>query len=270
MSSDLTALPTRCVGGVSFAVSEAARIAEAIRHDALDGETGIAVHFANAYTVALAHANSAVGKILHSPKALNITDGAPVSWFGRRYNSGEGLRWEQTSGPELMERVLAESSADGPRHFLLGGSPETLDKLQAAIAQKWPNAVIVGAESPPYRALTDQELAEQDQRIRDSGANIVWVGLGTPKQDFEVDRLAHSIPIIACGVGAAFDFIAGTKRRSPQWMTSAGLEWVYRFAQEPRRLAGRYLWGNPAFVMAAVKHRDRPAFVQLATDRAGS
>jgi N-acetylglucosaminyldiphosphoundecaprenol N-acetyl-beta-D-mannosaminyltransferase len=267
MSSDLTAMPTRCVGGVTFAVSETARVAEAIRHDALEGETGLAIHFANAYTVALAHANSAVAKILHSSKSLNITDGAPVTWFGRRYNRSDELAWEQMSGPDVMARVLAESNADGPRHFLLGGSRETLEQLQVAIAKNWPQAIVVGAESPPYRSLTEQELAEQDQRIRASGANIVWVGLGTPKQDFEVDRLAQSIPIIACGVGAAFDFIAGTKKRSPAWMTSAGLEWVYRLAQEPRRLAGRYLWGNPRFVMAAIKYRDRPAFASSATDR---
>ena len=270
MSGALAALPTRCVGGVSFAVSETERIADAISRDALQGETGTAIHFANAYTIALAHAHTAVGNILHSPKALNITDGAPVTWFGRRYHRGSDVTWEQMSGPDVMARVLAGSTADGPRHFLLGGSQEALDKLQAAIAKKWPNAVIAGAESPPYRALTDEELAEQDQRIRDSGANIVWVGLGTPKQDFEVDRLAHSIPIIACGVGAAFDFIAGTKKRSPEWMTSAGLEWVFRLAQEPRRLTKRYLWGNPKFVIAAVKYRDKPAFSPLAIESAAA
>ena len=266
MSSILAALPKANVGGVTFAVTLADQVADAIAHDALDGNSGIAVHFANAYTVALGHANTDLGQVLHSPRSLNVTDGVPVSWFGRRYNSRDGLVWRPMSGPDVMERVFASSTAEGPRHYLLGGSPETLEKLQKAVAERWPNAVIAGAESPPFRGLSEQQIAEQDDRIRRSGANIVWVGLGTPKQDFEVDRLAQSIPVIACGVGAAFDFIAGTKKRAPQWMTTAGLEWAYRLGQEPRRLAKRYLWGNPRFVMAALKYRDKPAFAELAIE----
>ena len=96
------------------------------------------------------------------------------------------------------------------RHFLLGGSPETLVALQQAIAQRWPRAKVVAAESPPFRPMTAAEVAAQDQRIRQSGAELVWVGLGTPKQDHEVARLAAELPVVALAVGAAFDFLAGT------------------------------------------------------------
>ena len=150
---------------------------------------------------------------------------------------------------------------------------------------------MVGAESPPFRALSAEAIAAQDARIRDSGANIVWVGLGTPnrtgkaarragvvalrsaggrgavrdsgativwvglgtpKQDWEVARLTASVPV-AMAVGAAFDFLAGVKPQAPLWMQKSGTEWAFRFASEPRRLAKRYLWGNPRFLVAAAR-----------------
>ena len=92
-------------------------------------------------------------------------------------------------------------------------------------------------------------------RIRDSGATLVWVGLGTPKQDHEVHRLATALPVVALAVGAAFDFIAGTVSQAPVWMQRSGLEWSYRLAQEPRRLTKRYLWGNPRFVASVARQR---------------
>jgi N-acetylglucosaminyldiphosphoundecaprenol N-acetyl-beta-D-mannosaminyltransferase len=152
-----------------------------------------------------------------------------------------------------MEAALDASGPDGPRHYLLGGSPATLAVLESQIAERWPGAVVVGAESPPFRALSVAEVAEQDARIRDSGATIVWVGLGTPKQDWEVARLAASVPVVAMAVGAAFDFIAGVKPQAPIWMQKSGTEWAFRFASEPKRLAKRYLWGNPRFLVAAAR-----------------
>ena len=115
---------------------------------------------------------------------------------------------------------------------------------------------MVAAESPPFRPLTAAEVAAQDQRIRQSGAELVWVGLGTPKQDHEVARLAAELPVVALAVGAAFDFLAGTKPQAPLWMQRSGTEWAFRLASEPKRLTRRYLWGNPRFLQAAL--RDRP------------
>jgi UDP-N-acetyl-D-mannosaminuronic acid transferase (WecB/TagA/CpsF family) len=90
---------------------------------------------------------------------------------------------------------------------------------------------------------------------RESQASIVWVGLGTPKQDFEARRLAQNLPVTAMAVGAAFDFIAGTVPQAPQWIQKSGLEWSYRLAREPKRLAKRYFWGNPQFIRSVIKHR---------------
>jgi N-acetylglucosaminyldiphosphoundecaprenol N-acetyl-beta-D-mannosaminyltransferase len=152
-----------------------------------------------------------------------------------------------------MQGVFDRSTTQGPRHFLLGGSPATLEALLAHLATTYPAAEVVGAESPPFEAPTALDLAERDARILASGATMVWVGLGTPKQDVEVRRLADALPVVALAVGAAFDFLAGTKPQAPEWMQSNGLEWAFRLASEPGRLGKRYLWGNTVFLEEALR-----------------
>ena len=213
---------------------------------------GIAVHFANAYNIALADSDANFRSTVQAGDLI-FSDGVPVVWAGRRLHPQQAATWERVYGPDVMEGVLNASGPSGPAHYLLGASPETLDTLRREIARRWPQARVVGAESPAFRPATPQELAERDSRIRESGATLVWVGLGTPKQDFEVRRLADSLPVTALAVGAAFDFIAGTVEQAPRWMQRSGLEWGYRLAKEPRRLAKRYFWGNPRFVMCVAR-----------------
>jgi N-acetylglucosaminyldiphosphoundecaprenol N-acetyl-beta-D-mannosaminyltransferase len=138
------------------------------------------------------------------------------------------------------------------KHFLLGSTNEVLQALETNLTTRFPGIQIVGVESPPFRKLTAKELSTQDNLVSASGAQIVWVGLGTPKQDVEAHRIAGELPVLAIAVGAAFDFAAGTLRPAPQWMTRSGLEWVYRFTREPRRLWKRYVFGNMRFLKAAV------------------
>ena len=245
-------LPCRRVGTLDFTVlplNDAIELVDALR----TGDHGIAVHFANAYNIALADDDALYRALMHRGD-LVFTDGMPVVWAGRRLHVDVADQWTRVYGPDVMVGVLNRSDeVDAPRHYLLGGTPDTLNALQAEVSRRWPKAQVVGAESPPFRAWTEAELAQRDARIAASSATHVWVGLGTPKQDLEVRRLADSIPVVALAVGAAFDFIAGTVEQAPVWMQRSGMEWAYRFAHEPRRLAKRYLWGNPKFVAAVAK-----------------
>lgn len=212
------------------------------------------VHLVNAYTVSLADTQPDLGRVI-TEAGMNLADGKPLTWAARRL---AGSPLHQVRGPGLFEDVLALGHEYGLRHYLLGGTEETLAKLQAAIALRHSTAAVAGAYSPPFRPLSPEELTVQDGIIRDSGANIVWVGLGTPRQDFEVARLVSSVGVVAVAVGAAFDFSAGDLRRSPEWMSKFGLEWLFRFAMEPRRLWRRYTVGNVLFLRAVVRHRRPP------------
>ena len=216
--------------------------------------SGVAVHFANAYNVALAASDPAYAALLDAGD-LVFTDGLPVVWAGGLLHRDLRSEWTRVYGPDVLTGVLEKSNQGNLRHYFLGTTPETLEALLTRVQARWPAAVIAGSESPPFRQVTASELSARDQRIIESGATVVWVGLGTPKQDLEVRRLADSIPVTALAVGAAFDFLSGAKAQAPVWMQRSGLEWAFRFASEPRRLARRYLWGNPRFVLAAIRRR---------------
>jgi N-acetylglucosaminyldiphosphoundecaprenol N-acetyl-beta-D-mannosaminyltransferase len=216
------------------------------------GHPGLAVHFCNAYNVALARHDRGYAALLRTGDVV-FSDGVPITWVGRRAYPALAADWERVYGPDVMRGVLRRSSDDGPRHYLLGGDQSTLDALADRLRPEYPGAAIVGTESPPFRRATPDELDERDARIAASGASIVWVGLGTPKQDVEVARLAASLPVVAMAVGAAFDFLAGTKAQAPAWMQRSGTEWAFRLASEPRRLGRRYVWGNSVFALEAAR-----------------
>ena len=244
--------PTAMVGSVTFTVLPLATAVAALLEAAqtVSAGPGCAVHFANAYNVALAHEDPSYARLLSSADAV-FSDGVEITWVGKRAYPPLAPAWERVYGPDVMTAVLRAGA--GPRHYLLGGSPDTLAALRSAIARDFPAAEIVGAESPPFTPPTPADLAERDRRIRDTGATMVWVGLGTPKQDLEVRRLADSLPVMALAVGAAFDFLAGTKPQAPVWMQRSGLEWAYRLASEPKRLGRRYVWGNSVFLAEAAR-----------------
>lgn len=207
------------------------------------------VHLANAYTVALADESQDYRDTLAAP-GINFPDGKPIGWFSRL--RGHSPRLNQVRGPQLFLDVFDQGRFHELKHYLLGSTPQVLSALKRELTAQFPGVDIVGLESPPFRALSKVERAAQDARISASGAQIVWVGLGTPKQDIEAHRLADELPVVAVAIGAAFDFTAGTLKSAPIWMTRCGLEWVFRFAREPRRLWRRYVFGNARFIKAAL------------------
>lgn len=258
MTNSVLELPRAQVGCVPFRVAPMPQVVAAVLETSQTQGgrlAGTAIHFAPAYTVALADTDATYASVFRNPDSAVFSDGVPVVWAGKRLHPQLAGRWQRVYGPDVMEAVLAASTADGPKHFLLGGTPETLDTLGAVIGERFPGAAVVGMESPPFRPLTQEETLAQDERIAASGAQIVWVGLGTPKQDWEVARLAKSLPVVAIAVGAAFDFLAGSKPQAPSWVQASGLEWVFRLGTEPRRLWRRYLWGNPRFLVAVARTR---------------
>jgi N-acetylglucosaminyldiphosphoundecaprenol N-acetyl-beta-D-mannosaminyltransferase len=210
----------------------------------LDCGSSHVVHFLAADPTVLARRDRRYRGILNKGD-LNLPDGTGVAWAA--WLSGQRTkRLPGTDGMHLVARWGVERRLS---HYLFGGSRETLSKCARKLEQEHPGFRIVGTESPPYRELSDEEVAEAASRMRVAGADVVWVGLGTPKQDVAAERLRRldAAPVVAC-VGAAFDFVAGTKRRAPDWMQNSGLEWLHRLASEPERLWKRYLVGNPVFV----------------------
>ncbi len=177
-------------------------------------------------------------------------DGAPVAWMLRRQGAAGQRR---LSGPDLMLDYCARAAAGGESIFLYGSSQETLARLQARLHAQWPTLRIAGAVSPPFRALSNDEDEAIVSQINGSGAGTVWVSLGCPKQEQWMAAHRGRVRAVMVGVGAAFDFHAGTLARAPEWMRAHGLEWLHRLASEPGRLWRRYLVTNTAFVIAAAR-----------------
>ncbi|ROP65054.1 WecB/TagA/CpsF family glycosyltransferase [Curtobacterium sp. ZW137] len=247
-SSHLQEMRRRPLGGLSLIAARPEQASRAVIEASKAGGGGRAVHFLNAYSLALAQSDGEFRSTLQT-EAHNFPDGKPLSWVTRW--SAEPLH--QVRGPQFFLDVMNKGRASDVRHFLLGGSQDLLDKLERNLTDLFPGVLLVGSFSPPFRQLAAEEILAQDALIRESEADIVWVGLGTPKQDFEVQRLAAELHVVACAVGAAFDFTAKTKREAPRWMTSVGLEWLYRLLSEPRRLWKRYLIGNFVFLRAILR-----------------
>ena len=207
------------------------------------------VHFCSAHPTVEARREADYRRLLNTG-ALNVSDGMPVAWAARLYGT-DTVRLSGTEGMHLTARWGLDRAL---RHYLYGGTPETVQALRRTLERRYPGILVVGAESPPFRPMSDEELRAAAARMQDAGAQAVWVGLGAPKQDLVGARLRgfHAAPMILC-VGASFDFIAGTKRRAPAWMRAVGLEWLHRLGSEPRRLWRRYLVGNPAFLAGVLR-----------------
>lgn len=208
------------------------------------------VCFTNAHVSVMAYNNPAYLAVLNQ-SFMTLADGKPVYWVGR-LKGVNGI--QQIPGPDFLP-ILMGCNVDPPlRHYFYGGQPDVLEKLIAVLKAKFPDAVIAGWESPPYRDLSPHEDSQVVRRIKESKADIVWVGLGAPKQEYWMaSHLEQLKPAVLLGVGAAFDFHAGNVRRAPAWARTIGLEWLHRLIQEPRRLWKRYLVTNTLFVIYVLK-----------------
>ncbi|MBB3916735.1 WecB/TagA/CpsF family glycosyltransferase [Rhizobium fabae] len=183
---------------------------------------------------------------IHNRAFLVTPDGMPLVWALKRAGH---LESDRVYGPDLMLSVFEAGTSRGIRHFLYGATAETLQQLQARLLARFPDAEIAGSYAPPFHKLSPQEEADIADRLNRSGADIIWVGLSSPKQELWMarmrDRLEASMLI---GVGAAFDFHAGLKRQAPRFIQRSGFEWAFRLLCEPRRLWRRYALVVPTFI----------------------
>lgn len=178
-------------------------------------------------------------------------DGMPVVWLGRL--KGE-RQIQRTYGPDLMMALCREGELKGYRHYFYGGTSEVCQLLVEQLKAKFPSLDIVGTFSPSFRSIGAEEPAEIIEKINQANPDILWVGLGSPKQDFWMAQCRGRLNVpVMIGVGAAFDFLSGFKQQAPRWMQKSGLEWLFRLWSEPRRLWKRYLIGNMQFIYFVTK-----------------
>lgn len=188
---------------------------------------------------------------------LVVPDGMPLVWsMNRRLEADQKLR-DRVYGPTLMlETFRATDGHPEFRHFLLGGRESTLTKLRQVFGERFPGSRISGSYSPPFGDWSEGEFERIRERIEESRANLVWVGLGCPKQEYWIARHKEQLPpAVYFGIGAAFAFHAGEVAQAPAFLQKNGLEWAYRIAREPRRLLKRYLVHNSLFVFYSLLDR---------------
>lgn len=190
-------------------------------------------------------------KDVYGNAALSLPDGMPIVWLSRLLGKS---RIERVRGTDFMRAVTEISSQLGFRNFYCGGAPGTAVALSAKLISRYPGLEVAGVMCPPFRELTAQENLEIVERINSARPDVVWVGLGAPKQErWMASNFGRIEAPVMIGVGAAFDFLAGTKPEAPKWMQRLGLEWLFRLASEPRRLWRRYAVVVPTFLCLGAK-----------------
>lgn len=188
----------------------------------------------------------------HRQAGLIVPDGMPLVWIGRAMGYP---KTERIYGPDLFLALCRRAQAEQWKIFLYGCTPQVLKALASHLHTQFPALLIAGSYAPPFRQLTHLESKEVVRVINTSGAHIVFVGLSTPKQELWMQEYGKKLGAsVLVGVGAAFDFVAGTKKQAPRWMQRYGLEWLFRLSHEPMRLWRRYTVGNVIFLYVFFRH----------------
>jgi N-acetylglucosaminyldiphosphoundecaprenol N-acetyl-beta-D-mannosaminyltransferase len=205
---------------------------------------------------------------IHNEAGMVTPDGMPLVWLSRLLGKH---RTERVYGPDLMRKRTAASSLRGYRQFYYGGAEGVANRLKHVLTAAHPDLEVAGTYCPPFHALTAREDQTAVDAINAAQPHIVWIGLSTPKQEFWMaTHLGRIEAPVMVGVGAAFDFLAGTKRQAPLWMQRSGLEWLFRLCSEPRRLWRRYAYIVPGFAIHAVGDLVRRAIRGFEKARSGS
>ena len=239
---------TNRILGVNIAITNMQETVNLIM-DHLEDIRGQFICLSNVHTTVMAEKDAEYRKIQNSA-FLALPDGSPLALVQRLrgYRSAE-----QVAGPDLMPALWKATEHTVYSHYFYGSTPETIEALQKNLGSRYPELKIAGMEAPPFRPLTEEEDRQAVERINASGADFVWVGLGAPKQEKWMYEHRGRIHGVMFGVGAGFDFHAGTVKRAPDWMRRHYLEWLYRLVQDPKRLWKRYVQTNGKFLLLSVK-----------------
>jgi N-acetylglucosaminyldiphosphoundecaprenol N-acetyl-beta-D-mannosaminyltransferase len=239
------ALPTVNVLGTRVAALNMESAVDRIDRWIAQGESGRYVCVTGVHGVMESRRRPEV-RLAHNSADACVPDGMPMTWVGR-------LRGHRTMnrvyGPDLMVELLGLSAKKGYSNFFFGGAEGVADDLKTRMVEKFPGLNVVGTYCPPFRPLRPDERDRLIAQVERVAPNIFWIGLSTPKQElFMHEYFGKLNATVMIGVGAAFDFHTDRVRQAPRWMMRAGLEWLFRFFTEPRRLGPRYLRNNPAFI----------------------
>lgn len=230
------------VGGVPISLLDAAATRQRVAAAVADPDGCLIVNHLAAHPTVLARRDPGLRRVLQRAH-VNVADGRGVVWAARLLSGGDRPR-DRVYGPDAMLDTIAEGVPQGWRHAFVGGTDERLALLLERLRARFPDMRVAGSVAPPFREVTEAAVAE-DLAALGGDADVLWVGLGVPKQLLWADLAARHRPArVLATVGAAFDLHAGVLPQAPAWMQRAGLEWAYRLGREPRRLAGRYLIGN--------------------------
>ena len=244
----MSTIKTCRILGVNIAVTNMAQTVQ-YNENNLEELRGKYICVSNVHTTIMAHDNPAYRNVQNSA-AIALPDGKPLSVVSRKRGYTEA---ERVTGPDLMGELFAREN--GLKHFFYGDKEETLQILQQKLKEKYPDIQIAGMISPPFRSLSQEEEKAYIQQINDSGADIIWIGLGAPKQENWMYEHQGMFQGVMIGVGAGFSYHAGLIKRAPEWMQKMSLEWFYRLMQDPVRLFKRYFTTNLKFILLEAKDK---------------
>lgn len=244
---DKRLIPTCNIMGVNIAAINMEWLLDYIEKN-LSKIKGDYICVSNVHTTVTSYEDATYCKIQNGG-LMAIPDGGPLSTVGQK----RGYKnMERTTGPSLMGEIFEISAKKGYRHYFYGSKEETLESLYQKLSKNYPGIQIVGMYSPPFRPMTEEEDIEIIEKINGSNPDFVWVGLGAPKQEKWMGAHQGKINGLMIGVGAGFDYYAENIKRAPMWMQKHNLEWVYRLAQDPKRLFKRYWSTNTKFIWNAM------------------